>query len=98
MQVITQENHFEVTIRDEPLSEVEVLFMQTVADDHDVDFSVSKSGRVVLFSKVENMHALAEILADMGIAQEIGLIKEVREYWPEYDDEPWSDPFIESDI
>ena len=89
LNVITQHTHFEVTIREEPLSDIEIFVMQAIADTNEVEFSVSKSGRIVLFSKVADIKTLITILADMGLAEEIGLIKEIKEYWPEYDDEPY---------
>ena len=48
---------FEITIKDQPLDEVEAMFIGLVAERRDAEFAISKSGRIMTISKVKDIKA-----------------------------------------
>ena len=90
MNVETTHKYFEVTIRDYAIDEVEAMYIQLVCEKSDVEFSISKSGRIILFSNIKDIKDLIKVLSEMGLAEDIGVIKEITEYWPEYADEDYT--------
>ena len=83
--VKTIHHRFEVTIAGEELSELEILWFYAAFENADFDFTISKSGRIMLFDGVKDIKELVKILADIGLADDIGCIKGITEYFPDYD-------------
>ena len=79
------EHHFEVTVVDYPLTEMEEFWVQTVAELEDIEVTISKSKRIILFSNIGDIHILIRIVARMGLAEDVGMIKEITEYFPNWE-------------
>ena len=82
-------HHFEVTISDEPLGLMEVMWISKVMMERypDIDYTISDSMRIILFDHVGDIYMLSKILSDIGLAEDIGMIKEITDYYPIYEEE-----------
>jgi len=82
-------HHFEVTISDEPLGIMEVMWIAKVMQERypDIDYTISDSMRIILFDHVGDIYMLSKILSDIGLAEDIGMIKEITDYYPIYEEE-----------
>jgi len=81
-------HHFEVTILDEPLHLMEIMWISKVMSEKypDVDYTIADSLRIILFDHIGDIYMLSKVLADIGIAEDIGMIKEITEYYPNYEE------------
>ncbi len=55
--------------------------------DEDMHATLSKSQRILLIEGVEDVYKLIELLAKNEFIHDIGLIREIVDYEPEYKDE-----------
>jgi len=81
-------HHFEVTILDEPLTLVEIMWIDKVMAERypDVEYTISESLRIILFDHIGDIYMLAKVLSDIGLAEDIGMIREITEYYPIYEE------------
>ncbi len=84
-------HRFEVTILDFPLEQLEIDCFKLYAEKHKIGMSVSQSGLIICFDKVKNIKSLIKILAEIGLAEEVGLIREITEYNPHIEYEEFLD-------
>ena len=82
------DHHFEVTIDGDPLSLMEIMWISKVMLERypDVDYTVSESLRIILFDHIGDIYMLSKVLADIGIAEDIGMIREITDYYPIYEE------------
>jgi hypothetical protein len=80
------EHRFEVTIVGDELSDLEIVYLYTALFDADFEFSISESKRIILFEGISDIKDLIKQLADIGLAEDIGVIKEITEYYPIYEE------------
>ena len=82
------DHHFEVTIDGDPLSLMEIMWINKVMMEKypDVDYTISESLRIILFDHIGDIYMLSKVLADIGIAEDIGMIKEITDYYPIYEE------------
>jgi len=52
----------------------------------DIDYTISDSMRIILFDHVGDIYMLSKVLSDIGLAEDIGMIKEITEYYPIYEE------------
>lgn len=77
---------FEITVVD-PLTDVEDQWLEARAVDNDYDCSVNQSGRIVLIEGPETIYELIEFLGEHEFLHDIGLIREIVQYEPQYESE-----------
>ena len=82
------DHHFEITIDGDPLSLMEIMWISKVMLERypDVDYTVSESLRIILFDHIGDIYMLSKVLADIGIAEDIGMIREITDYYPIYEE------------
>ena len=73
---------FEVTIIDEPISELEATFVEFIADQKGYNLRISQSGRIITMDGVDDIKEAISIIAAIGFAEDVGLIKEITTYEP----------------
>ena len=82
------DHHFEVTIDGDPLNLMEIMWISKVMLEKypDVDYTISDSLRILLFDHIGDIYMLSKVLADIGIAEDIGMIREITDYYPIYEE------------
>ena len=73
---------FEITIVEEELYPAEIDFINLIAELNDLSITISQSGRVILLDNVETIRDAIKIISQIGLADEVGLIREIIEYHP----------------
>ena len=84
--IVMVSKRFEITVVD-PISDAEFQWFETNVCREGVDCSLVKSGRILLVEGLESIYELISILAEHEFVHDIGLIKEVIDYEPQYDDD-----------
>ena len=77
---------FEITVVD-PISQKEFEWFESNVCREGVDCALNKSGRMLIVEGLEDVHELISILAEHEFIHDIGLIREIVDYEPVYDDE-----------
>lgn len=77
---------FEITVVD-PISSAEFEWLELKAVDEDVEVALNKSGRILLVDGFEDVYQLISFISQHEFIHDIGLIREVIEYEPQYEDE-----------
>ena len=82
MEQMNTYKRFEVTIIDEELWEGEQDIVKLIAAMNDINVAISKSGRIITLDNVETIYDCIKIIAKFGLAEEVGLIREITDYEP----------------
>lgn len=77
---------FEITLVD-PISQAELEWLEVETTDEDWDVGINQNGRILLIEGPETIHEVISILANHEFMHDIGLIREICDYEPVYDDE-----------
>ena len=88
--LMTKSIRFEVTVT-EPITNAEFDWFEMNAIEDGYESALSSSGRILLIEGPENIHETIGLLAQYEFMEDIGLIKEIVDYEPEWEDE---DKFI----
>jgi len=82
------DHHFEVTIDGDPFSLMEIMWIHKVMAERypDVEYTISESLRIILFDHIGDIYMLTKVLSDIGLAEDIGMIREITEYYPIYEE------------
>ena len=74
---------FEVTIKEEPISELEELFIEHICEVKGYNLVIHRAKRIMTLDNVKNIRECIKIIAQLGFAEEVGLIREITTYEPE---------------
>lgn len=77
---------FEITVVD-PITRAEFEWFECEITRHAWDAGLTTGGRILMVEGPETIYELIEVLADHEFIHDVGLIKEVIDYEPQYDDE-----------
>ena len=77
---------FEITLTD-PLTQAEFEWFELKATDEDADAAMTNNGRILMVDGLEDIYQLISLLSEHEFIHDIGLIKEVIDYEPQFDDE-----------
>lgn len=77
---------FEITVVD-PISRAEFEWFEMNVTREGVDCAITNNGRILMVDGLETIYELVEILAEHEFIHDIGLIREVIDYEPQFDDE-----------
>lgn len=84
---------FEITVVD-PITRAEFEWFEAMLTSEafdqgwkDVDCSLSASGLILLVEGVESIYDLISVLAEHEFMHDIGLIKEISDYEPQFEEE-----------
>ena len=72
---------FEIYIL-EPLSDLERVVFETALDISDYDHAIPKSGHLIMLEGPENIYEVIQWVADSGLGDHLGNIREVVDYEP----------------
>ena len=74
---------YEITLL-EPMNEVEFAFVELiVVDKYGMDVAMNSSGRILLLEGDQDIEEVIKIIASLGFAVDVGLIKQMVEYVPD---------------
>ena len=79
-----QHKTIEVTIMNEPIAPVEEFVIYAAAETKRLTLTISESGRIISFQDTD-VKEVINFMAHIGFEDEVGLIKEIIEYWPNVD-------------
>lgn len=77
---------YEITLT-EPVSDAEIEWLDMLTTEEEWELAVNQSRRIVLVAGPEDVRDLIKVLAQNEFADDIGLIREIVEYEPIYDDQ-----------
>ena len=84
--IIMMSKRFEITVID-PITPSEFDWFGEMLPEETMQCTLTSNGRILMVEGVESIYELVAILAEHEFVHDIGLIKEVIDYEPQYDDE-----------
>lgn len=84
--IVMMQKRFEITVVD-PITQAEFDWFYDMLPSEEMDCSLTNNGRILMVEGVEDIYELVSILAEHEFVHDIGLIREVIDYEPQYDDE-----------
>ena len=74
---------YEITLI-EPMTEIEFEFVELIAvDKYGMDVAMGSSGRILLLEGEQDIEEVIKIMAAIGFADDVGLIRKITEYVPD---------------
>ena len=74
---------YEITLL-EPMNEVEFAFAELIiVDKYKMDVAMTSSGRILLLEGEQDTEEVVSIMAALGFADDVGLIRQIVEYVPD---------------
>ena len=74
---------YEITLL-EPMNEVEFAFAELIiVDKYKMDVAMTSSGRILLLEGEQDIEEVVSIMAALGFADDVGLIRQIVEYVPD---------------
>ena len=74
---------YEITLL-EPMNEVEFAFAELIiTDKYKMDVAMTSSGRILLLEGEQDVEEVVSIMAALGFADDVGLIRQIVEYVPD---------------
>lgn len=74
---------FEITVI-EPIYEIESLVLVLAAERKKWDIHIVNSGRIMVLEGPKTIKTVIKFLTEVGFNDDVGLIKEITEYEPDY--------------
>ena len=88
---------FEVTVTI-PIFEFEREWMSKLAEENNIDISITNSGLIILMEGPKTVYECIKFIDKMGLSLDVGMIREVVEYYPDFKPEDFDDGDDEFEI